>query len=630
MGTSIVAKILSLAGLTGSNPATNAFIPPSRHSAASQDEFDKAGEVANPDILSSYNSATARPRTLEEQLRIWDEMSHWDLMAAALGEITDEATQVDATSPALVWYECTDKKVEEELNQMLLDVGAEETVRSQVWNTAAMGNHFEKLEYTPGEGVKGFSIVHPMEIRRYWLKRNRRCVGFRWQGNLPRKDEIFKIGNSPILRAALKLGSSSAQDDLENLWYPWDFMHIRRMHRSRQTEHGEPLFEEAQGIYKKLRMAIDQMVVHRAQVQPDRYVVNIDVKDLPPIDQLKVVNRWKQSLRSKLSFGSGTSGAQGQPDDFKAFYNAMALDTILWIAKPRDFGHTIDKLAGTTSVPDIYDIEMLTNLFFSIIGMPKSWIGLGDPGKDGGPISGKALLAQDMRFLRKIKSIRQPILTAYTWLGYFHCMLRGYDVSSLEIKAMMPPIGGLEDQMKIELLSKQTEVLSALGDIMPKFGLPKEAWIDVVFRKYMHLPDEIVDAFLTALPAEVEPAVESLSPEQKLVNRLKPTVHASSKLIVEELVKKIGAEKEGVLHDMQDILHGRIPHRRQRYRTQLDILRPATLSEGDLIVAGFGQFDPFKDFKLSDANTPATTVTERLVQHPGYRSIMDAHLRRHA
>jgi hypothetical protein len=628
MNNSIVAKVLSFAGLTGSSPTTNTFVPPPRRSAFAQEDFEKSGELANPDVWSSYNSAMARPRTLEEQLRIWDEMAHWDLMATALSEITDEATQTDSTSPALIWYECTDKRAEEELNQMLLDVGAEEYIRPQVWHVGGFGNDFQKLEYSVGEGVKGFNSCHPMEMRRYWLKRNRRCVGFRWEGNPARKDDIFKIGNNPIQRAALKLNSAAKSDDLEHLWYPWDFLHTRRMYRARQTEHGEPLFEEAQGIYKKLRMAIDQMVVHRAQVQPDRYVVNIDVKDLPPIDQLKVVNRWKQSLRTKLSFGSGTGGVTGQPDDFRSFYNPMALDTILWIAKPRDFGHSIEKMAGTASVPDVHDIEMLTNLFFTIIGMPKSWIGLGGNAGEGGPTSGKALLAQDMRFLRKIKSIRHPILVAYTWLGYFHLMLKGYDVSSLDIQAKMPPIGSLEDQMKIELLSKQVEILDQLSDIMPKFGLPREAWIDVVFKRYMHLPDEIVDAFLTALPAEKEMTQpESLDPHGKLRAKFSKT-HNAKKQMMEEIIKKIGPDKEGVLQDMFDIMNGKVPKRQQRYRNQFDILRPPNIQENEVIVSGFGQLDPLNEFK--PIQEKQSTVTERFVGHPGYRPAMDAHLQRNA
>ena len=258
------------------------------------------------------------------------------------------------------------------------------------------------------------------------------------------------------------------------------------------------------------------MVVHRAQVQPDRYAINIDVKDQSPIEQMKTVQRWKQSLRHKLAFGQNDVGSAGganglsEPQGFQSFYNAWSLDTILWVAKPNGFNHTIEKLQGTQNIPDVYDIELLTDLFYSIIGMPRSWFGA-NRGEGSNAPSGKALLAQDMRFLRKIKSIRKPILNTYTWLGYFHALLRKKDTKELDIKAMMPPIGSLEDQMKMELLERQANILDILADVMQKYNLPKEAWVETIFRRYMHLPDEVVHAFLTALPAAVEePTVEGM------------------------------------------------------------------------------------------------------------------------
>lgn len=625
---SVVAKVLSLAGLVGNTPATNSFLPTARNNPRALDDFERSGELANPDIWTAYNSATSRPRTLEEMLRIWDEMSHWDLMAAALSEITDEATQTDAVSPGLIWYECSDRKLEDALNQMLTDINAEEHVPSQVWHIAGYGNNFEKLDYSPGNGVLGFMPVHPMEIRRYWLRRNRRCVGFRWQNNNPDKNAVLNIGNTTFSRATMQSGDGANQ--LEQLWYPWDFLHMRRMRRSRQSEHGEPLFEEAQGIYKKLRMAIDHMTVLRAQVQPDRFVVNIDTKDAPQAEQYRIVNRWKQSLRSKLSFGSGTSGPDGQPDDFKAFYQATALDTILWLAKPRDFGHTIDKIAGTASVPDVHDIEMLTNLFFAIIGMPKSWIGLGTDSGTGGPASGKALLAQDMRFLRKVKTIRQPVINGYTWLGYFHLLLAKHDISNVELQAKMTPIGTLEDQVKLELLQAQTEILDRMADILPKYGLPREAWMDIVFRKYMHLPDDIVDAFLTALPPETELAAESA--QSNKTKQASASKHWRRKFM-EECQQALGGDFSADLNrDIADIMGGNRPRRRKiNYRTAEDVLRPARLVENDIIVSGFGQIDPITDMAPQDAKTDvstkrATTVTERFTDHPGYRPYVDIHV----
>lgn len=492
-------------GLTGtSGVRTGSLVPRAQTPDADQrlwQEFQDAGRVGDPDIWTKYNSVMKRPTTFEQMLQLWEEMSGWDLIAAALVEIVDEATQTDANSPGTIWYQCNDQGFEEELNDMLVRLEVEHLIQSQVWHIAAFGNHFEKLEYAPKEGVIGMSFVHPQEMRRYWLERNRKAVGFRWVGHRPNKEDVFVMpdNTTPVERVSMNNGQS-----LEELWYPWDFMHFRRMFRMRVSEHGEPIFAEADGIYKKLRLAVDQMVVLRAQVQPDRYAINIDVQEQPPVEQMKTVQRWRQALRSKLAFGSqGNANEWNTAADFVSYYNALALDTILYLAQPKGFTNTITKLPGTVEVPDVYDIELLTDLFYSIIGMPRQWFGSNrDTG--GEAPSGKALLAQDIRFLRKIKSIRRPMTNCYEWLGYFHAVLKGKNIEQLDIKAMMPPIGSLEEQMKMEMLRMQAEVLDILADVMEKYKLPKEAWIETIFKRYMHLPDDVVNVFLTALPGEIE------------------------------------------------------------------------------------------------------------------------------
>jgi hypothetical protein len=356
------------------------------------------------------------------------------------------------------------------------------------------------------------------------------------------------------------------------------------------TEHGEPIFEEAQGIYKKLRLAIDQMVVHRAQVQPDRYVMNIDVKDQPPLEQMKTVNRWKQSLRSKLSFGPGAGGGDlSDPTGFSAFYNAMALDTILWMAKPNGFNHTVEKLQGTANVPDVYDIELLTDLFYSIIGMPKSWFGV-TKDQGGEAPSGKSLLAQDMRFLRKIKSIRRPIINAYTWLGYFHAVLKRKPIAQLEIRAKMSPIGSLEDQMKLELVQAQSEVLLSMGEIMKTYNLPRQAWVEVIFKRYMHLPDDVVNVFLTSLPPEAQATEESRldAPSQfKLIKEIGEAMQQNP-----AAVSKVRKLKETLYGD-EDLLRARQRADVPRFKQAQDVMEAPSFKDYDLIVSSFGK-DPFQ------------------------------------
>lgn len=598
MANTTATGLLKYMGMIGtSGHATGSLVPRSGTVTADQElfrDFQESGKVANPDVWSRFNAYMRRPVTFDAMLQLWDEMSGWDLMAAALVEIVDEATQTDQNSPATIWYQCSDREFEDDLNGMLVNLNAEELISSQVYYLASLGNHFEKLEYAPGEGVMGMSFVHPMDIRRYWLERNRKCIGFRWGGHKPNKDSAFvhPDNRTPIERVAISDGQNT-----EDLWYPWDFLHFRRMYRLRISEHGEPIFDEAQGIYKKLRLAIDQMVVHRAQVQPDRYAINIDTKDQPPAEQMKTVQRWKQTLRSRLSWGLQNQGSTGlttditDPVGFQAFYNAWSLDTILWIAKPTGFEHAVEKLQGTQNIPDVYDIELLTDLFYSIIGMPRSWFGA-KTGSAGGDqaMSGKALLAQDMRFLRKIKSIRRPIINTYTWLGYFHAVLKGKDIRQMDIKAMMPPIGSLEDQMKLDMLRQQAEVLDLLADVMQKYNLPREAWVETIFKRYMRLPDDVVTLFITALPTDIEqPATESLQKRPapysyRIIREIEDKVRKMPELVAlcEELKGTLGG----------DVTPAQNRAARSRYSesfTRKGMDMKAQLNPFDLIVSSYGR-----------------------------------------
>lgn len=582
-----VLKYLGMLGSSGVH--TGSLVPRANTPHAEQQlyqDFVDAGKIADPDIWSKFNSYMRRPTTFESMLQLWEEMAGWDLLAAALVEIVDEATQVDSNSPATVWYQCNDQKFEEELNDMLLRVGAEDIIQSQVYYLSALGNHFEKIEYAPEQGVMGLSFVHPMEMRRFWLERNRKCIGFRWMGKKPNKEDVFvhPDNRTPVERVSLTNGQ-----DTEDLWYPWDFLHFRRMFRQRATEHGEPIFAEADGIYKKLRLAIDQMVVHRAQVQPDRYAINIDVQESPPIEQMKIVQRWRQQLRSKLAFGQGGNPDQlNAPTDFASYYNALALDTIIYLAQPKGFNNTITKLQGTTQIPDVYDIELLTDLFYSIIGMPRSWFGAKSGGEGGGDQapSGKSLLAQDMRFLRKIKSIRRPIIQTYEWLGYFHAVLRGKNTDQLDIKAMMPPIGSLEDQMKMEMLKMQAEVLDIMADVMDKYSLPKEAWIETIFKRYMHLPDDVVNVFITALPAQMDD-----QPQQESIRPNKLPAPSETRLIREvDAIVSRNPRAKALIENLRRVSQMESGRRDIRRKVQLEsIIKRPEHRENDVVISSFGK-----------------------------------------
>jgi hypothetical protein len=521
-------QILKILGIVGSGVSRDTLTPMMRGPAAGEEAtqaWDRAGVVQNPEIWSVYGTYMSQPETLDQQMQLWHEMAGWDLVAAALGEISEEATQPDFVTGHTLWFESTDKGFEKDLMKLRDALRIEEHLPSQIWHVAGYGNNFEHLHYETGQGVTGMSFAHPIDVRRYWLAKNRQCVGFNWKQESPPNSTAMNLGDSAFVRGVINSGANVPK----SLWFPWDMLHMRRMTRSRINEHGEPIFKEAQGVYKKLRLALDQMIVHRLQIQPDRYIVKIDTADQPPAEQMRTVQRWQQMMRKKLSFGPGQSPANLAISDFRSQYDPMALDSVLWLPMPRNRAHAVDKLNGTLQVPDVFDIDMLLKLFFSIMGMPLSWLGITNGG-DGAqqPASGKALLAQDMRFLRKTRSVRKPVIDQYTWMCYFHALLLNKDVDNLNITARMSDISGLEDQIRLELLNAQMDLLDKLGTALGNIGVPSHVMVDLVFRRYMRLPDDVVNAVITALPDEMPAQNEGVS--DALVTRVHQIMGGETRL----------------------------------------------------------------------------------------------------
>ncbi len=160
-----------------------------------------------------------------------------------------------------------------------------------------------------------------------------------------------------------------------------------------------------------------------------------------------------------------------------------------------------------------------------------------------------------MRFLRKVRALRKPVIMGYTWLGYMHAMLKKKDIASIDIKAKMSYIGTLEDQVRMEVLEKQVEIMASMGDMLTKFNLEPDAWIDLVLRKYMHMPDDLVNALRTALP----PEIAAQEAQQKKVRRA--SAPSANRARMREALSEIKATIEhkygkSIVDDLHRMLNG--------------------------------------------------------------------------
>jgi hypothetical protein len=149
--------------------------------------------------------------------------------------------------------------------------------------------------------------------------------------------------------------------------------------------------------------------------------------------------------------------------------------------------------------------------------------------------------------------------------------------------------------MKLEMLEKQVDILQKLGDVVDKYSLPQEVWLEVIFKKYMHLPSEVVDAFMTALPPEAKGPTES---------KQRTARGDTTRQLLEEIEKKVQGNRylRTVVEDLRQVVydtrsnHRTLAHHGRKIfeseQTRPDRLDGA-IKPGDLIVSSFGQLDHF-------------------------------------
>jgi hypothetical protein len=164
----------------------------------------------------------------------------------------------------------------------------------------------------------------------------------------------------------------------------------------------------------------------------------------------------------------------------------------------------------------------------------------------------------------------------------------------------MPEIGNLEEQMKMEMLSVQADVLQKLGDVMEQYSLPKEAWIDTVFKRYMHLPDEVVSVFLTALPSEIEQSSE------KEESRIKRAAPSTLRLIAEidEKIRSVPGGDSAIKALREVVYKEKILDRRGPKWTRDRVFDSARPKEADVVISSFGRH-PF-EFRRTNVNESKT------------------------
>jgi len=315
---------------------------------------------------------------------------------------------------------------------------------------------------------------------------------------------------------------------------PWQIVHFRNR-VSRKYQYGRSILAPARRLFQQLQMMEDGMVVSRLSRAHMRYVHKVDVGELPPVEGEALVERVMRRTKKKRYLNPITGKY-----DVKS--NPLGSEEDFFIGVRQGSPAGIERLEGQTSLGNIGDVEYFQNKMFSVIKVPKSWLGLE---KD---VSAKAIITnQDVQFARTVRRVQNyGVKPGLRKVYDIALLLQGYDLTKVEYSIYLPGIKTIDEV-------RRWEVEKAKAEIAKIYGIDLDVLTDeFVLSYFLGLSDEEIKELIGKRG-------EKESPGQR----------AKEREVAKQIAKGPGAENRmvalmGVLHELRDIVNMELEDRKYR------------------------------------------------------------------
>ncbi|MCK4785193.1 MAG: hypothetical protein KAV87_15695, partial [Desulfobacteraceae bacterium] len=190
----------------------------------------------------------------------------------------------------------------------------------------------------------------------------------------------------------------------------------------------------------------------------------------------------------------------------------------------------VDTLEGTSRLSLIKDVEYFQNKMFTIVKVPKSWLGLE---RD---VNAKATLSgQEVQFARTVRRIQHVSLKNGLKKVYdIGLLLQGYDLTKVQYEILFPAIKTIDEVRKWQIEKSKAEVAKIYGvdiDIVTD---------NFILKYFLGLTDEEIKELNAEREVESEKAKKAA--EAETVAQLK---------IAQAAIKAGGQPEESVVNLMR-------------------------------------------------------------------------------
>ena len=302
---------------------------------------------------------------------------------------------------------------------------------------------------------------------------------------------------------------------------PWQISHFRNR-TSRKGQYGTSIFSPARRLFKQLQMMEDGMVVARLSRSHMRYVYMIDVGEMAPAEAEAHVESVKRRIKKKRRLNPITG-------KFDVVSNPMSAEEDMFVGVRNGSPAGVKTLDGQNRLGMIKDVEYFQNKMFTVIKVPKSWLGLE---RD---VNAKATLSgQEIQFSRTIRRIQHVDLKNGLKKIYdIGLLLQGHDLTKVKYEILFPAIKTIDEVRKWEIEKVRAEVAKIYSvDI----GVLTD---DFILSHFLDLTDEEIKDLNADREKESEKAKKAAEAE------------VAAKIAIAKATAAVPPQKESVINLMR-------------------------------------------------------------------------------
>ena len=489
----VVDKLRLLFGWSGSLP------PPDKRRKS--DELNQMQSQFGVNPYQNYNNTVRPPYERRRRYDIYDEMDELPEIASVLDAYAEDCTQTDREHNCSVWIEAEEKEVRKILEELFDRLNVQEYVEAIHRDVAKYGDDFAELDIE--DKIVGWDWRDPRDVERI-ENRQGTLVGF--EETVLLKDVIPLLdGSSPTTVINDTSSGNKEIDNIEFTYKPWDMVHFRLYKRKREWRqkfrniYGTAVLAGAERISKQVKILDDMLMVRRLTKTLDTRIYKIDTGRASVEEELRILKRWKNSLK-RHPFIDPTNGR------FDSQFDPFTFQEDLFWPVSENSNSSVEVVQGNPNVADIVDVWHFRDKQFGVLRAPKAYFGF------EGDVNSKSTLAnQDIKWGRACNSLQRAVRNGLTRLCMIELSLHNIDATKVnfQIKMVVPSV--LEDLSRLEAMQTFVDIAERLISLGEHMQLEPDEWRLHILKSVLGMSGDEIDKFMS------HPGMEPLPPIPDLV-----------------------------------------------------------------------------------------------------------------